>query len=97
MVSIRVGGDYYYDPSPTGPVRDLLFIAGGIGINPILSMMEHHIFLQTQRSQSDIKPICQLLYSASTSDNLVFQVSDPSYTPRVHNPFFDLLVTLIMF
>jgi len=76
VVSVRVGGDYYYDPSPAESVRDLLFIAGGIGINPILSMMEHHMFLQTQRSQSDNGPTCQLLYSASTSDDLVFQVSN---------------------
>ena len=75
MVSIRVGGDYYYDPPLNESVSDLLFIAGGIGINPILSMMEHHIFLQAQRSQSIKNPICQLLYSAQTSDDLIFYVS----------------------
>ena len=75
MVSLRVGGDYYYDPLPNESVRNLLFIAGGIGINPILSMMQHHIYLQAQRSHSK-SPICQLLYSGRSVDDLVFHVSD---------------------
>ena len=80
MVSVRVGGDYFYDPPLNESVRDLLFIAGGIGINPILSMMEHHTFLQAQRSQSNKNAVCQLLYSAKTSDDLVFYVSILVYT-----------------
>lgn len=77
MVSVRVGGNYYYDPLAGESDRDLLFIAGGIGINPILSMMEHHVFLQAQRGHSDSnnKPVCQLLYSAKSFDDLVFHVS----------------------
>lgn len=72
MVSLRVGGNYYYDPPSNESRRDLLFIAGGIGINPILSMMQHYIFLQAQRSHSNKDPICQLVYSVKTSDDLVF-------------------------
>lgn len=75
MVSLRVGGNYYYDPPSNESKKDLLFIAGGIGINPILSMMEHYIFLQAQRSHSNKDPICQLVYSVKTSDDLVFRVS----------------------
>lgn len=74
-MSIRIGGDYYYDPPPAEPIRDLLFIAGGIGINPILSMIRHHAFLQTQRNQSSMSPVCQLLYSARNRSDLVFHVS----------------------
>ena len=43
-------------------------------------MMEHHTFLQAQRSQSNKNAVCQLLYSAKTSDDLVFYVSILVYT-----------------
>ncbi|XP_065917458.1 oxidoreductase NAD-binding domain-containing protein 1-like [Dysidea avara] len=72
-LSIRVGGDYYYDP-PGGVEhgRHLLFIAGGIGINPILSMVQHHVHLQTQQHDQTDTGRVQVLYSTKSRDELVF-------------------------
>ncbi|CAG8959204.1 hypothetical protein HYFRA_00012562 [Hymenoscyphus fraxineus] len=38
---IRVGGSFIYPPSPTRPIRRLVFVAGGVGVNPLMSMLSH--------------------------------------------------------
>ncbi|TKS88577.1 Oxidoreductase NAD-binding domain-containing protein 1 [Collichthys lucidus] len=40
-VAMRVGGDFFFDPSPSDPSVDLLLVAGGVGINPLYSILLH--------------------------------------------------------
>ncbi|XP_021375142.1 oxidoreductase NAD-binding domain-containing protein 1-like [Mizuhopecten yessoensis] len=87
-VSIRSGGDTFYDPKPDDPSSDLLLIAGGIGINPLYSILCHVTDLLGSKGDkletnggnsagadnSVYTPgrVC-LLYSASTEEELIFQ------------------------
>ncbi|XP_068603395.1 oxidoreductase NAD-binding domain-containing protein 1 [Brachionichthys hirsutus] len=41
QVAMRVGGDFFFDPSPSDPAVDLLLVAGGVGINPLYSILLH--------------------------------------------------------
>lgn len=42
-VSVRVGGDFHYPDKDTEavPGHDLLLVAGGVGINPLASIIFH--------------------------------------------------------
>ena len=70
-VKVCVGGDFCFDPRPPAPPRDLLLVAGGVGINPLLSILRH---------SADLPPaLCQpgrvlLAFSAPTLDDLIFRV-----------------------
>lgn len=68
-VDIRVGGDFYYiSPSPTSPskINDVLLLAGGVGINPLYSILQHYL------EQDDPERKITLLYSAKSPAELVF-------------------------
>ena len=79
-VYLRVGGDIYYDPSVSEPLHDLLLIAGGIGINPLLSILYHVRDLITLKEKGNLegdKLIPQkvlLLYSAAKQEELICKV-----------------------
>ena len=76
-----------YAPTCYSELSDLLLIAGGVGINPLFSMLQHHVHLlhsSGQRSNVSVlnhKGRVQLLYSAWSRDELIFKV-------RVWNPTF---------
>ncbi len=73
-LSIRVGGDFVYDPLPSD-AANLLLIGGGVGINPLLSMLQHHTYLlHTTTQNSDKGGRVQLLYSGRSSEELIFKV-----------------------
>ncbi|KAM6958924.1 oxidoreductase NAD-binding domain-containing protein 1 [Aplochiton taeniatus] len=40
-IAMRVGGDFFFDPLPSEPPVDLLLVAGGVGINPLYSILLH--------------------------------------------------------
>ncbi|EAW10697.1 FAD-dependent oxidoreductase [Aspergillus clavatus NRRL 1] len=42
-LSIRVGGSFVWPPSgiPLDKIKKIIFIAGGVGINPLISMLSH--------------------------------------------------------
>ena len=61
QVQVRVGGDVYLDPNCGEKV--VLLVAGGIGINPLLSMIRAGIGSSTKY---------HLLYSAATAEELIF-------------------------
>lgn len=61
LVQVRVGGDTHFSPDPA--VKAVLLIAGGIGINPLLSMIRAGLGTSTRY---------HLLYSASTLQELIF-------------------------
>ena len=76
-LSVRVGGDFVYDPTPSescdSPLmsRDLCLIAGGIGINPLMSILLHHTKL-VELGQAAGR--VNLLYSARNVSELLFKV-----------------------
>jgi len=79
QVQIRVGGDFFYDPV-TSRGHDLLLIAGGVGINPLLSILNHVADLckGDNSLSADIRDSrVMLLYSAQTAEELIFKVVTP--------------------
>ena len=71
-----MGGDFFYAP-PTP--ANLLLIAGGVGINPLISMLQHHVWLLSKidcHHDNRTHPIgaVQLLYSAKNERELIFKV-----------------------
>lgn len=77
-LSVRVGGDFVYDPAPSESRDsrlqscDLCLIAGGMGINPLMSILLHHTRLV---ELGQITGRVKLLYSARTVADLLFKVS----------------------
>lgn len=75
-VDIRVGGSFTYksdyDSSSknTGSTNRLLFIAGGVGINPLFSMIQQ--WNVDQRKQNNINSRAVLLYSGRAVEDLLF-------------------------
>ncbi len=74
-----MGGDFHYSPPEKEELKDLLLIGGGVGINPLFSMLSHHVRLlisarsdpahhQTRRGR------VRLLYSSKTESELLFKV-----------------------
>ena len=82
-MTIQVAGDFYYDPQPGDGSADLLLIAGGVGINPLCSMMRHVADLNGAKRQGEhvYQPgLVQLLYSAKSDTELIFKVITLSRT-----------------
>lgn len=69
-VHMRVGGNFYFDPRPGDSCPDLLLIAGGVGINPIYSIVRH--VADISQYQHTGKTV--LLFSAQNQDELLFKV-----------------------
>ncbi|CAB4008620.1 Oxidoreductase NAD-binding domain-containing 1, partial [Paramuricea clavata] len=70
-VSLKVGGDFFYD-STSENSKELLFIAGGVGINPLYSILQEiNGSLKDGQLNKDVK--VELLYSASSLDELIFK------------------------
>ncbi|XP_032780804.2 oxidoreductase NAD-binding domain-containing protein 1 [Daphnia magna] len=73
-IQIRIGGDFYYDPPSNVPIPDMIFIAGGVGINPLLSILlqlKHHF--QIPNNEKHLPKNITLLYSAKQKEELLFQ------------------------
>ena len=77
---MRVGGDFVYDPTPSSQSHDqshdLLLIGGGVGINPLFSMLLHHMRLVERKERVGR---VKLLYSARSAAELLFKVSRVRY------------------
>ena len=67
---MRVGGNFYFDPRPGDSSHDLLLIAGGVGINPIYSIVRH--VADISQYQPTGKTV--LLFSAKNQDELLYKV-----------------------
>ncbi|KAG9280040.1 oxidoreductase NAD-binding domain-containing protein 1 [Astyanax mexicanus] len=73
-VELRVGGDFFFDPRPSDPTVDLLLVAGGVGINPLYSILLHTADLL--RQPSGYRPgHAHLCYSAKNTEELLFKNS----------------------
>lgn len=75
-VAVRVGGEFFFDPQPSDASRNLVLIAGGVGINPLLSILRHAADLHRERinqgSGYEIGTI-RLFYSAKNTSELLFK------------------------
>ena len=73
---MRVGGNFYYHPPLNKSVNDnLLLIAGGVGINPLYSIIQHVADISdTINGDRGFTGKCRLLFSAKNRDELLFQV-----------------------
>ncbi|XP_041365733.1 oxidoreductase NAD-binding domain-containing protein 1-like [Gigantopelta aegis] len=71
-VELKAGGDFYFDPPPGEFQWKLVLIAGGIGINPLFSILQHAVHL-TEQSAGTNRPKVILLYSAKTPQELIFK------------------------
>jgi ferredoxin-NADP reductase len=77
-VQLKVGGKFHFNPkNVTIPADDVLLLAGGIGINPLHSMMSHIADVNTYPS-GPYKGKILLLYSARTYCDLIWKVSGSS-------------------
>ncbi|XP_041478518.1 oxidoreductase NAD-binding domain-containing protein 1-like isoform X1 [Lytechinus variegatus] len=76
-VKVRTGGDkLVFDPKPGDPSWNVLLIGGGIGINPLISLMHHAADLHDQKKanpQGYTPGKMELLFSASTKNELIFK------------------------
>ena len=75
-VKVRVGGEFVYDTSAfDSNSGGLLFVAGGLGINPLYGMLRqlHSDIKEKEASPSDKRQRAVLLYSASTANELLFE------------------------
>ncbi|XP_072910519.1 oxidoreductase NAD-binding domain-containing protein 1 isoform X2 [Hemitrygon akajei] len=75
-VTLRVGGDFFFDPQPSDAPVDLLLVAGGVGINPLYSILLHiadlHRFQEMEHCK--YKPgSVQLYFSAKNTEELLFK------------------------
>lgn len=74
QLSVCVGGDFFYHPPVASSPLDLLLVAGGVGINPLFSMLQHHAsLLQSAKGKEKRGGAVRLLYSAKSSDELIFK------------------------
>ncbi len=75
-INLRVGGDFFYEvPENSGTMKpDMLFIAGGVGINPLLSILQHVTPVITDSNTASSPRNMTLLYSARTSEEILFKV-----------------------
>lgn len=72
-MSIRVGGDFFFDTEDTNTAgKNILLIGGGVGINPLISIITQ---LQDSRGSDGSRSIkSSLMYSAKTRAELLFMV-----------------------
>lgn len=75
---MRVGGDFFFDPLPSDPTMDLLLVAGGVGINPLYSILLHATDLLHRSQASGGRDYnigsAHLCYSAKNTQELLFKV-----------------------
>ncbi|XP_012877558.1 PREDICTED: oxidoreductase NAD-binding domain-containing protein 1 [Dipodomys ordii] len=75
-VEVRVGGDFFFDPQPEDAPRNLVLIAGGVGINPLLSILRHAADLHREWANKgcgyEIGTV-KLFYSAKNTSELLFK------------------------
>jgi len=73
-VEMRAGGNFYFDPKPGDLCPDLLLIAGGVGINPLYSIVRHVADISSD-PEHKYTGKTTLLFSAKNADELLFKES----------------------
>ncbi|XP_005097509.1 oxidoreductase NAD-binding domain-containing protein 1 [Aplysia californica] len=77
-VKMRAGGDFFYDPPKHACTEDLLLLAGGVGVNPLFSILQHFIHLHPSQERdrnagAKSQPKVSFLYSAQNMEELIFK------------------------
>nr|XP_028605587.1 oxidoreductase NAD-binding domain-containing protein 1 [Podarcis muralis]XP_028605588.1 oxidoreductase NAD-binding domain-containing protein 1 [Podarcis muralis]XP_028605589.1 oxidoreductase NAD-binding domain-containing protein 1 [Podarcis muralis]XP_028605590.1 oxidoreductase NAD-binding domain-containing protein 1 [Podarcis muralis]XP_028605591.1 oxidoreductase NAD-binding domain-containing protein 1 [Podarcis muralis]XP_028605592.1 oxidoreductase NAD-binding domain-containing protein 1 len=75
-VALRVGGNFFFDPQPADAPANLVLVAGGVGINPLFSILLHVADLQRTRENkgSGYKMgTANLFYCAKNTHELLFR------------------------
>jgi len=86
LVTFRFGGDFYYPPlkSKSEEAHSLLLVAGGVGINPLYSILQHVHHIKKSENCSEADGVT-LLYSAATRDELIFRQNIDKMTFSHHD------------
>ncbi|GFR67475.1 oxidoreductase NAD-binding domain-containing protein 1-like [Elysia marginata] len=86
QVRMRVGGDFHYPLEPGTQQGDLLLVAGGVGVNPLYSMLQHFVYSLGKEEGSCLKDrSAYMLYSAKDEDELIFKDELMSIADTVRN------------
>ncbi|NWV00497.1 OXND1 protein, partial [Upupa epops] len=75
-VALRVGGDFFFDPQPGDSPVNLVLIAGGVGINPLFSILLHIADLhgyQEGKGNGYKMGTVDLYHSAKKTSELLFK------------------------
>ena len=78
---MRVGGNFYFHPKPGDLCPDLLLIAGGVGINPLYSIVRHVADISSD-PEHKYTGKTTLLFSAKNADELLFKVQNEKSTQK---------------
>eukprot|EP00794_Sanderia_malayensis_P003047 gene3045-3509_t len=74
QVFVKSGGDCFWDSdNESRKLKSTLLVAGGIGINPILSILEQIEELRAEKDGNHNLGKAMILYSASSKDELIFK------------------------
>lgn len=85
-VRLRVGGDFHYPLDSDTGQKDLLLLAGGVGVNPLYSMLQHFVYcLQLKEDAFPKDSLAHMLYSAKSEEELIFKDELLSITKSVSN------------
>ncbi|KAJ3063426.1 Oxidoreductase NAD-binding domain-containing protein 1, partial [Rhizoclosmatium hyalinum] len=72
LMYAQVGGSFYYKaPSPPPAVEKILMVAGGVGVAPLIAMMEHLVNESTS-SETRRRRNVTLIYSVRDEKELLF-------------------------
>ncbi len=80
IVSIRVGGDFFLDTDDDKDIagKKILLIGGGVGINPLLSIITQRRDCSNKSVDGKMVEKTCLMYSAKTKAELLFMVNSKS-------------------
>merc|ERR1712062_462770 len=70
-VGLRVGGNFFHPTPGLSFPHSILLVAGGVGINPLFSIMQQCKSLADQQAPGSPKAVT-LLYSAKKREELIF-------------------------
>jgi NAD(P)H-flavin reductase len=63
---IRVGGSFTFPPSPEREFRKVVFVAGGVGVNPLVSMVSWIRDIRKSRDGNDVDNSVDVKFLYST-------------------------------
>uniref|UniRef100_A0A8D0B484 Oxidoreductase NAD-binding domain-containing protein 1 n=1 Tax=Salvator merianae TaxID=96440 RepID=A0A8D0B484_SALMN len=75
-VALRVGGNFFFDPQPSDSSTNLVLIAGGVGINPLFSILLHVADLHRTVAKNGTgyqMGTTDLFYCAKNTNELLFR------------------------
>jgi ferredoxin-NADP reductase len=86
-VQIEIGGTFAYDVQGIEQKSPVVFLVGGVGITPIISMVRERMEAQhaasaASRSSATQPPSTTVIYSAKQADELVYRSDFESYRSR---------------